>query len=68
VTGNDGDRLVALDDGKGRGLAINRLVNQTFEAFRVGDNRFGEFEWQADQSVAPTVRRLEPIDEYNGEQ
>ena len=68
MTGNDGDRLVALDDGTGRGLVIDRLVNRIFEAFRVGANRIGELEWQVDQSVTLTVRRLEPVDEYNGGQ
>ena len=68
MTGNGVDRLVALDDGKGCGRVVNRLVNQSIEAFRIGANRFGELEGQADQRIALTVRRLELIDEYNGGQ
>lgn len=68
MTGNDGDRLVALDDGAGRGIVIDRLVTRIFGAFRVGANRIGELVWQAGQSATLAVRQLEPVDEYNGGQ
>lgn len=51
---------------KGRGLIIDQLVNRNSKAFLVGGNRFGELKWQANQSVATTIRRLESVDDNNG--
>jgi hypothetical protein len=37
-------------------------------ALRVGINQFGKLVSQADQRVTLTLRRLEPVDKYNGGQ